>query len=431
MSIGATFASAMAKASSGSRHLLESLGGSPLPRVSSGTPLPRNISGTSSADAWAGAWTKFLDSNPDALPPAQLSWGSMSDLDKVVGLPPASASAQALAPADSVSEMPTGGPPPSPVPPVPPRAIASANSTRNGAPRTSAGPPQTSKIMTAAVAPASAPPARAMPPQPVAVAKTAKAANKLVAKPARKRKAAPTPADDTAGLSKEEIKFRKKRTKIITPTYIPEVAIVAVPSGGFATGTVVETELQTGQAVKLTINSSEAAASRSTTQLAIKLDTPALMDSPSARYKVSLRGGRIQWVSRKKLETILRNRRSAAATRNTVVDMRLEMDAMEEQLKKKDEEIAELKQQLEQAGFKHAVAPSPRTTLAGTSSSSRTQNCKSQSKVGLNLKQSENIAKSDLRSPRTVAKQAAENAKARLFRTLSGGVLQTRAAPWY
>jgi len=367
----------------------------------------------------------------------------MSDLDKVVGLPPASASAQALAPTDSVSEMRTGGPPPSPVPPVPPRAIASANSTRNGAPRTSAGPPQTSKIVTAAVAPATAPPARTMPPQPVAVAKTAKAANqpaanKTVATPARKRKAAPTPAHDMAGLSKEEIKFRKKRTKIITPTYIPEVAIVAVPSGGFANGTVVETELQTGQAVKLTINSSDAAASRTTTQLAIKLDTPALMDSPSARYRVSLRGGRIQWVSRKKLETILRNRRSAAATRNTVVDMRLEMDAMEEQLKKKDEEIAELKLQLENAGVKHTVAPSPRTTPAGTSSSSRMQTdiciqdvCKSQSKVGLNLKQSENIAKSSLRSPRTVAKQAAENAKARLFRTLSGGVLQTRAAPWY
>eukprot|EP01043_Picozoa_sp_COSAG02_P043425 COSAG02_NODE_3781_length_6236_cov_12.839661_5_plen_495_part_00 len=461
--LGSTFASAMARASHGSRNLLESLGGSPLPRVSSGTPLPRNLSGTSSADAWAGAWTKFLDSHPDALP-AQSSWGSMTalnDLDKVVGLPPASASAQALAPADSVSEMHTAVPPPSPVPPVPPRAIASVNSTRNGAPRTSAGPPENTQAMKVTIPTATAHTARAMP-QPMAVVKplfkpsanktvanmtaanrkvatktagtktagtktvgTKTTGTKTVAEPSRKRKAEANEADEYAGLSKEEIKFRKKRTKIETPTYIPEVAIVAVPSGGLATSTVVETELRTGQVVKLTINSSDAAASRQTSQLAIKLDTPALMDSAAAQYRVNLRGGRIQWVSRKKLETILRNRRSAAATRNTVVDLRLEMDAMQEQLNKKNDQIATLKRMLEEAGIKHDVASSPRTSTAGTSSSSSSQG-KIQTKVGLGMQQS-NSGKSGARSPRTIA----EKAKARLFRTLSGGVLQTRAAPWY
>jgi hypothetical protein len=149
------------------------------------------------------------------------------------------------------------------------------------------------------------------------------------------------------------------------------------------------------------------------------------MDSPAAQYRVNLRGGRIQWVSRKKLETILRNRRSAAATRNTVVDLRLEMDAMQEQLNKKDDQIATLKRILEKAGIKHDVASSPRTSTAGTSSSSSSQG-KSQTKVGLSMQQS-NSGKNEARSPRTIA----EKAKARLFRTLSGGVLQTRAAPWY
>lgn len=443
MSLGSTFASAMARASSGSRNLLESLGGSPLPRVSSGTPLPRSLSGTSSSDAWAGAWTKFLDNHPDALPSAHSSWGSMTalnDLDKVVGLPPASASAQALAPADSVSEMHTEPPPPSPVPPVPPRAIASANSTRNGAPRTSAGPPQTGQTEAVTVPTVTARAARAIP-QPMVIVKaeakhaaTSKTANKAdsntAAKPSRKRKVEPSTCDDDDddnmdGLSKEEIKFRKKRTKIETPTYIPDVAIVAVPSGGLATGAVVETELQTGQIVKLTINASDAAASRGAPQLAVKLDSPALMDSPSAQYRVNLRGGRIQWVSRKKLETILRNRRSAAACRNTTVDLRLQMDELQEQLRQKDEQIATLKRVLAKAGIKHNVAISPRTSPPGTSSSS-TSHGKTQPKNGLSLQQS-NSGKSESRSPRTIA----EKAKARLFRTLSGGVLQTRAEPWY
>jgi len=462
MSIGSTFASAMAMAQSGSRNLLETLGGSPLPRVSSGTPLPRSISGTSSADAWAGAWTKFLDSHPDILPDAQASWGSMaslSDLDKVVGLPPASASAQALAPTDSVSEIDARVPPPSPVPPVPPRAIASVNSTRHGAPRTSAGPPQTNKSVSLMATTARAIPGQPSRPQPVVIAKQqvkpqvrpqvkpllkpqvrpqvkpqvkpqakpqAKKTEKIVklaaeTAPSRKRKAAPSTGDD-ASLSKDEINFRKKRTKIVTPTYIPDVAVVVVPSGGLTAGTVIETELRTGQVVKLTINSSEAAASRSTPQIAIKLDTPAMVDSPSAQYKVSLRGGRVQWVSRKKLETILRNRRSAAATRNVVVDLRLQMDKMEVELKKKDLQIVELKRLLAKAGIKHSVDTSPRGSPDGTSS---TVTSEPSHKSGLILQPSTGIGNSESRSPGRIA----EKAKARLFRTLSGGV--KRSAPWY
>jgi hypothetical protein len=247
-----------------------------------------------------------------------------------------------------------------------------------------------------------------------------------VAEPSRKRKKEPEEADEYAGLSKEEIKFRKKRTKIETPTYIPEQAVVAVPSGGLAIGTVIETKLQTGQVVKLTISSSDAVASRKAPQLTIKLDTPALMDSPAAQYRVNLRGGRIQWVSRKRLETILRNRRSAAATRNTVVDLRLEMDAMQEQLNKKDEQIATLKRMLEQAGGKHDVASSTQASPGGTSFSSSSQS-KTQAKAGLSMLQS-NGGKIESRSPRTIA----EKAKLRLLRTLSGGMLQTRAAAtWY
>ena len=101
------------------------------------------------------------------------------------------------------------------------------------------------------------------------------------------------------------------------------------------------------------------------------------------------------------------------------------MDAMQEQLNKKDDQIATLKRMLEEAGIKHDVASSPRTSTAGTSSSSSSQG-KIQTKVGLGMQQS-NSGKSGARSPRTIA----EKAKARLFRTLSGGVLQTRAAPWY
>ena len=445
MNLGSTLASAMARASSGSRNLLESLGGSPLPRVSSGTPLPRSLSGTSSSD-WAGVWTKYLDNHPDALPSAHSSWGSLTalnDLDKVVGLPPASASAQALAPTDSVSELEhIEAPPPSPVPPVPPRAIASAN-TRNGAPRTSAGPPQNGQTEAITVPTVTARAARAIS-QPMAIAKleankatSSKTANnatasKIASKPSRKRKVDASTCDDDDddhmdGLSKEEIKFRKKRTKIETPTYIPETAIVAVPSGGLATGAVVETALQTGQIVKLTINASDAAASRGSPQIVIKLDTPALVDSPSAQYRVNLRGGRIQWVSRKKLETILRNRRSAAACRNTTVDLRLQMDELQEQLRQKDEQIATLKRMLDKARVKHKDAPSPRTSPPGTSSSSSSRG-KTQPKVGLSLQQL-NSGTSEARSPHTIA----EKAKARLFRTLSAGrgFLQTPAAPWY
>jgi hypothetical protein len=443
MNIGSTFASAMARASSGSRNLLESLGGSPLPRVSSGTPLPRAMSGTTSADAWAGAWTKFLDNNPDVLPGGQSSWGSLSslnDLDKVVGLPPASASAQALAPADSVSEMRAEqAPPPSPVPPVPTRAIVTVNSstTRRGAPRTSAGPPQQSKevamILPAPAAPAAAAARAAPQPQPPPPHKPVKTeANK--APTSRKRKAA-APADETAGLTKEEIKFRKKRTKIETPTFIPEVATIVVPAGGLTAGAQIETELQTGQIVKLTINASEAAASTSTPQITIKLDMPALLDSPNAQYKVDLRGGRVQWVSRKKLETILRNRRSAAACRNTVVDLRIEVDELQAQLKKKDEQIAALQRMVEKSGAKN-VAPSPRTSPPGAAStSSQLSNGRG---LGLSLQHSSavgnnggggalppQLAKSSSRSPRSIA----EKAKARLVRTFSGGV--RRAAPWY
>lgn len=441
--LGSEFArAAMARASHSSRNLLESLGGSPLPRVSSGTPLPRNLSGTSSADAYAFAWTKFLDNNPDTLPGLS-SWGSMTSLNEMGVLPPASASAQALAPSDSVSEMRTEAPPPSPVPPVPPRAIASVNSTKYGAPRTSAGPPQTDEAVAVTVPTATARAAVRAMPQPMPVVKpackpstnkttasktsaTETAATEAVAEPSRKRKKEPEEADEYAGLSKEEIKFRKKRTKIETPTYIPEQAVVAVPSGGLAIGTVIETKLQTGQVVKLTISSSDAVASRKAPQLTIKLDTPALMDSPAAQYRVNLRGGRIQWVSRKRLETILRNRRSAAATRNTVVDLRLEMDAMQEQLNKKDEQIATLKRMLEQAGGKHDVASSTQALPGGTSFSSSSQS-KTQAKAGLSMLQS-NGGKIESRSPRTIA----EKAKLRLLRTLSGGMLQTRAAAtWY
>ena len=90
-----------------------------------------------------------------------------------------------------------------------------------------------------------------------------------------------------------------------------------------------------------------------------------------------------------------------------------------------DTDEEEVNRMLEEAGIKHDVASSPRTSTAGTSSSSSSQG-KIQTKVGLGMQQS-NSGKSGARSPRTIA----EKAKARLFRTLSGGVLQTRAAPWY
>ena len=453
MNLGSTIVSAMARASNGSRNLLEAMNiGSPLPRVSSNGDTPRAISGTNSSDAWAGAWTKFLDSNPDALPgalPGGTSWGSfssLSDLDKVVGLPPASASAQALAPSDSVSEMRAGEikmevapPPPSPVPPQPTRAIVTtvgrtsagaprtsvgAPRTSAGAPRTSAGPPQQAGSRSPGRAAATVAAARAtttavaatmaheMPPPGGDAAAEQPASKKRMAAP-------PPPAAAGDGLSKEELKHRKKRTKIVTPTYIPEAVTVAVPNGGFAAGATVEAALETGQVVKLVISPQQAAVSAAAPQMEFNLETSAMADSLSAQYKVDLRGGRVQWVSRKKLETILRNRRSAAACRNTVVDLRLEVDELQVQLTSKDEQIASLQHMLEKAnaGAK-TVAPLPRGAPPASFSGNNLH------RLGLQALPPQ-LGRSNSRSPRSIAAQA----KNRLVRTLSGGA--RRSAAWY
>ena len=50
-------------------------------------------------------------------------------------------------------------------------------------------------------------------------------------------------------------------------------------------------------------------------QIIIPLDDPAIAGSQTILYKVELRGSRVQWVTRIKYETILRNRQSAIACR--------------------------------------------------------------------------------------------------------------------
>ena len=74
--------------------------------------------------------------------------------------------------------------------------------------------------------------------------------------------------------------------------------------------------------------------------------------------------GRVQWVTRKKYETILRNRRSAAASRRSIVELRTEVKRLKDDLKARDEqlrvameELTKLRAQVAPAGGAAARAP--------------------------------------------------------------------------
>ena len=134
------------------------------------------------------------------------------------------------------------------------------------------------------------------------------------------------------------------------------------------------------------------------TQLAIRLDTNDMHDSDDAQYKVDLRGGRVQWVTRKRLETILRNRRSAAACRNTVVELREEVDELKKEMGMKDALIAKLQMQVK--------------TMS------------TMTRVGSGGKPLQSLADTSAKSPKTTAQGGS-----RLVRTFSAGC--RRAAPWY
>ena len=390
--MSATLISALSRTNARPDH--RSPSPSPLPRVlSNGTPLPRTGS-----ESWAqGAWSRFMgDSSTSDAATAQAawasarrdaemaipsSWGSLGALNDIAkSLPAASSSNQLLAPADDVSGMSTlQGAAQHVVYTVPPAAMGIATSA--GPPQgTSAGPPQ--GAMSAA------------PPPPVQ------------SPPGRKRKAeeqAPVPPAPPSA-STGEVKLnksgepRKKRKKLVTPSYIPNTAIVPVPVGGLTAGSKVVVTLETEQIVQVTIGADAAAASAASTQLAIRLDTNDMHDSDDAQYKVDLRGGRVQWVTRKRLETILRNRRSAAACRNTVVELREEVDELKKEMGMKDALIAKLQMQIK--------------TMS------------TMTRVGSGGKPLQSLADTSAKSPKTAAQGGS-----RLVRTFSAGC--RRAAPWY
>lgn len=133
------------------------------------------------------------------------------------------------------------------------------------------------------------------------------------------------------------------------PTSIPAAAEVTVPSGGLRPEMEVEGRLHLGmdqppQIVKIFVaaaqlqNTSLSAAPPGS-QVQLTLNDKSL-------FRVLLRGGRVQWVNRKKYETIMRNRRSAAASRQSIVDMKKQIITLTEKLATRDATIEDLKRRL-------------------------------------------------------------------------------------
>ena len=103
------------------------------------------------------------------------------------------------------------------------------------------------------------------------------------------------------------------------------------------------------QRIRITVTKRIARHARPNTKVLVPLEEHTTL------YMVSLRGGREQWVTRKKFATILRNRRSAASSRRSILSLsdenkrlRAALGKQEAQLMEAQQLIADLRQRLAQ-----------------------------------------------------------------------------------
>ena len=126
---------------------------------------------------------------------------------------------------------------------------------------------------------------------------------------------------------------------------IPVSIEVQVPPEGLRAGQSYEAQLPNEksdfvtQLVRVTATHACAAAATPGKRVHLTLDENTL-------FKVELRGGREQWVTRKKLETILRNRKSAAASRKSIVELKDEVKRLRLEVTQKDEQLNKVMQEV-------------------------------------------------------------------------------------
>lgn len=258
-------------------------------------PDPNNLSSAVSFSdiisepSWNEAWVRFLESNPDMLPNAA-SWGSFTHLQGMASpkMPPAAAAVGGGGPGTTI--------PAAPAQPALPTSAA-----------TSAGPPLFASSPIGAV-------------------------QRQRASQISKRK-----AEATGGVEK-----RQRRTEQPSSSgEVPTELVVPLPEQQLEEleltlpGCDIVAKLMLGELLRM----ARPSVCRDGERLHLKLMDKPLLDSQAVLYKVDLRGGRVKWVTRKQLQTILRNRRSAAACRDTALDLKGEVERLRSELKKKDAQL--------------------------------------------------------------------------------------------
>ena len=94
-----------------------------------------------------------------------------------------------------------------------------------------------------------------------------------------------------------------------------------------------ENNVFVAQLVRVTATHQCAAAAVPGNRVHLQLDGNAL-------FKMNLRGGREQWATRKELETIFRNRKSAAASRRSIVELKDEVKRLKIEVQQKDVQLS-------------------------------------------------------------------------------------------
>ena len=167
--------------------------------------------------------------------------------------------------------------------------------------------------------------------------------------PARARAAATTAGGPAAAVAKRRKKPLAVAVKVEPGTLceLPASAVLLIPPSGLHPGEEVELLAPADRPgvsdvkIKVTISHGQAAEARHACgSIYLRLSDPALCHTQAVLYQAKLRGDRTIWVTRKKMQTILRNRRSASLSRQTIVDLKDEVENLRARLEYQDKALS-------------------------------------------------------------------------------------------
>jgi hypothetical protein len=255
--------------------------------------LERSSSGSG---VWQEAWLRFLDTHSDKLP-SLASWGSFGGHTE--GSPAAAAAAVAAVAAHGVASGDAGH-----------GAAGSSLATKQQPSRTSAGPPTFADSPATRAAAGGEGGARGG-------GRKRKAPESAAAPPPQCQKMAAVPPQPPPQPQPQPPQPPSQQAVARFGTSAAEVfpSELEIPAVAPCKSPLMMTLPGTKQLVKVDVaklRGSYPEAGGAACRITLDED---LFDDDAVLYKVDLRGGRVNWVTRKKLQTVLRNRRSAAACR--------------------------------------------------------------------------------------------------------------------